>query len=250
MDRKTLLIGAPGERGADNYLEGVARDLTNYDRFLRSPLGGAWYSSEIIALDDPSAAAVRAAIRTLKSADYSLVLCSGHGYVTSDRRSTIVCLRGDDEMDSKELRAGAKKHTLILDCCREVAKPLRLLAEDALAKMDAAARRLTRSECRFYYDKELSECPADLVILHSCDLDERSNDDSARGGYYAYSLIDVAETWAEKKTTDLSERYATFSVPRAHNRARFAVQQLSGNRQNPQIKKPRSEPYFPFAIVA
>jgi Caspase domain len=195
MDRKALLIGCPGKQ---NYLPGVARDLANYDRFLRSPLGGAWYSSEIISLDDPPASTVRAAIQNLKSADYSFVLFSGHGYVTSNRRSTIVGLRDDKEMDSDELRTGAAKHTLLLDCCRQVAKPM--LAEDALAKMDSmtAARSLSTSACRRYYDQAISECPSALIVAHSCDIDEVANDDPTRGGYYSYSLIDVAEDWAER----------------------------------------------------
>jgi hypothetical protein len=251
VDRKALLIGCPGKRGADNYLEGVERDLTNYDRFLRSPLGGAWFSSEIVALDDPPASTARAAIQTLKPADYSFVLFSGHGYVTSDGRSTMVCLRGDDEMNSNELRVGSAKHTLILDCCRVIERPSRKLAEDTLAKMDAAAaRKLTRDECRKYFNRAVSECPSGLVVLHSCAVDETAGDDSGRGGYYSYSLIEVAEDWLESNSTDLSKQYAALRMPRAHEQAKVVVQRLSGNRQNPQIEKPRSEPYFPFAIVA
>jgi hypothetical protein len=249
MNRKALLIGCPGRPGSQDYLPGVARDLDNYDRFLRSPLGGTWYSDEIISLNDPPASTVHAAIQLLKAADYSFALFSGHGYVTSNRRSTIVHLRGDEEMDSTELRSGASKHTLLLDCCRVVAKPT--LAEDALAKMDAmAARKLNSAECRVYFDSAISGCASGLILLHSCDLDERSGDDGRRGGYYAYSLIDVAETWAEENTTDLSKQYCTLRIPRAHERASDAVKRLSANRQNPQIEKPRSEPYFPFAIVA
>lgn len=248
MNRKALLIGSPGKPGTDGYLGGVARDLDNYNRFLKGPLGGAWLSEEITTLNDPPASTVRAGIQTLKSADYSLVLFSGHGYHSSNRRSTIVCLRNDEEMDSTELRAGASKHSLILDCCRVVAKTT--LAEDALAKMDAMARSLSTSQCRYYYDQAISECPTGQIILFACDVDETAGDDSRRGGYFAYNLIDVAETWAENNTTDLSKRYATLRVPRAHDRACEAVQRLTSNRQNPQIEKPRTEPYFPFAIVA
>lgn len=248
VNRQALLIGCPGKRGTDSYLGGVARDLDNYNRFLRSPLGGAWYSHEVVALDDPRAGAVRAAIQNLKSADYSLVLFSGHGYYSAQKRSTIVCLSGDDEMDSAELRAGAKKHTLILDCCRIVSKTV--LAEDTLAKMDSMARTLSTSDCRIYYDRAISECPSGLVVLHSCDINETAGDDSRRGGYYAYSLIDVAEKWGESNKTDLSKQYSTLRIPRAHDGASDAVRRLTSNRQNPQIEKPRSEPYFPFAIVA
>jgi len=250
MNRKALLIGCPGRLGRQDYLPGVGRDLANYRRFLRSPLGGGWYSSEIISLDDPPVSVLRAAIQSLKSADYSFALFSGHGYVTSNRRSTIICVRGDEEMDSSELRAGAQKQTLVLDCCRVVAKPM--LAEDALAKMDstAAAKSLSSAACRRYFEKAISECPSGLIVAHSCDVDETSNDDSVRGGYYSYSLIDVAEDWAEKNTADLSKYYAIFDMPPVHDIASNAVQRLSGKRQNPKMEKPRTGPYFPFAVIA
>jgi hypothetical protein len=176
------------------------------------------------------------------------VLFSGHGYYSANRRSTIVCLRGNDEMDSMELRAGASKHTLILDCCRKVERAV--LTEDALAKMAAAARKFGVSNCRRYFNREIEECPSGLVVLHSCDVNETAGDDSRRGGYYAYSLIDAAETWGDENRTDLSKHYDTLSVPRGHDGASESVRRLSGNRQNPQIEKPRSSPYFPLAIVA
>jgi hypothetical protein len=157
MDRKALLIGCPGG-GGTHYLSGVAQDLANYDRYLRSPLGGGWYSSEISTLDYPSAAAVRAAIQSLESIDYSFVLFSGHGYVTSNARSTIVCLRGDEEMDSVTLHIGAKKHTVLLDCCRVVAKPM-VLAEDALTRMDSIAKSLRASACRVTLRKRFPTAP-------------------------------------------------------------------------------------------
>ena len=248
MNRKALLIGSPGTKGSDGYLLGVARDLQNYDRFLRSPVGGSWHPSEILTLDDPPASSVRSAIRSLESVDYSFVLFSGHGYYLERKRSTIVCLSDDEEMDSVELRKGSSRHTVVLDCCRKVERAL--LAEDALAKADKAARRLSPSECRRYFDSSILECPSGIIVLHACDVDETAGDDSRRGGYYAYSLLDTAESWAEQKTTDLSKSFATLRMPRAHEKAAQAVMRLSGNRQNPQIEKARSEPYFPFAIVA
>ncbi|MGY8666213.1 caspase family protein [Bradyrhizobium sp. UFLA05-109] len=248
MNRKALLIGSPGVKGSDSYLRGVARDLQNYDRFLRSPVGGAWKPEEILTLEDPPASQVQNEIRSLKSADYSFVLFSGHGYFSANPRSTIVCLRKDEEMDSAELRQGSPKHTLLLDCCRVVEREI--LAEDVLAKADKASKRLNSSECRRYFDEAISKCSTGLIVLHACDVDEAAADDSRRGGYYAYSLLDSADSWAVSDTTDLSKSYRTLRTPRAHDLAAQVVMKLSGNRQNPQIEKPRTEPYFPFAIVA
>jgi hypothetical protein len=233
VDRKALVIGCPGKPGTDKYLQGVPRDLDNYNRFLRSALGGAWYPHEIETLDDPSAATVRTHIRGVSSADYSFILFSGHGYYSANRRSTIVCLRGDDEMDSTELRAGASKHSLLLDCCRKVDRTV--LAEDALRKMDAAARRFGVSNCRRYFNQKIEECPSGLIVLHSCDVNEAAGDDSRRGGYYAYSLIDATETWGDENQTDLTKYFASLTVPSGHDGASDLVRRLSVNRQNPQL---------------
>lgn len=248
VNRKALLIGSPGKEDTSDYLEGVARDLQNYNHFLRSPVGGAWLSREIFILDDPSSSAIVAAAETLKLVDYSFVLFSGHGYHSPKTRSTVICLRNNEELNSDKLRGGAGKHTLILDCCRVVERAR--MAEDALARLDKAAVELNEGHCRQYYDQRISECPPGQIVLHSCDLNETSGDDSRRGGYYAYSLIDGADTWAENEETNLSKHFYILSVPKVHDRAREAVRRLSGNRQNPQIEKPRSEKYFPFAILA
>ena len=127
-----------------------------------------------------------------------------------------------------------------------------MLTEDALAKIDAitAAKSLSATACRRYYEKAISDCPSGLIVAHSCDVDETASDDATRGGYYLYSLIDVADDWVENNSTDLSEYYATLRLPVAHDRASSAVHRRSGNRQHPKIVKPRSGPYFPFAIVA
>jgi hypothetical protein len=246
MNRKALLIGCPSISGKDDYLPGVTRDLANYDRFLRSPLGGHWYSNEIVSLSNPSSDAVRDEIDNLRTADYSFVLFSGHGFV--HERSTIVCLGDDEEIDSIELCGGAPKHAVLLDCCRIVAKPM--LAEDALAKMDSLAKSLTALACRRYYEKAISDCRSGLIVAHSCDMDETANDDARRGGYYSYSLIDAAEDWAENNSTDLEKYYTVLGIPAAHERASDTVRLRSGGRQHPQIEKPRSGPYFPFAVVA
>jgi len=39
-------------------------------------------------------------------------------------------------------------------------------------------------------------------------------------------------------------RLTALRMPRAHEQAKVVVQRLSGNRQNPEIEKPRSEPYL------
>ena len=42
MTRKALIISNPGELGAENYCEGVKKDVANYKNFLMSAAGGGW----------------------------------------------------------------------------------------------------------------------------------------------------------------------------------------------------------------
>jgi len=67
---------------------------------------------------------------------------------------------------------------------------------------------------------------------------------------YSYSLLRSATNWRETKNIDLSSKWATFSIVQAHQASIAIVSRLSGTTQNPEIDKPRSEPYFPIAIMA
>jgi hypothetical protein len=86
--------------------------------------------------------------------------------------------------------------------------------------------------------------------LYGCSVDETAGDDAPTGGYYSSRLVAGAEEWVtNQRNLDTDHKYAILSVVEAHLLATPKVQEVSGNRQNPEIEKPRSSPYFPFAIV-
>ena len=107
MDRKALIISNPGEVGEENYCDGVSVDVANYINYLTSPLGGAWYRSEIIHLDRPTSTEVDKQIKLLKGCDYAFIAFCGHGYYSFELKSTILILRKHIELDSLSLRSGA-----------------------------------------------------------------------------------------------------------------------------------------------
>ena len=53
MTRRALIISNPGELGAENYCEGVNKDVINYKKYLMSSVGGGWYEDEIVCLEKP-----------------------------------------------------------------------------------------------------------------------------------------------------------------------------------------------------
>lgn len=250
MNFQALVIGNPGEPGepARYYCDGVSRDLVSYPEFLRSPIGGAWRDSEITVLLRPNVHTVRTQIQHLRDADYSLVIFTGHGHTDPGTRSTILSLKRGHEIDSLELRRGAPKHTLILDCCRELAGP-RIATDAALREERIAKAGLDSAKCRRAFEAFLNDCSPGLVVLHACRLDELANDDPAAGGYYSSSLLAATREWSRSRLVDPGYYYS-LSVSAAHERAVPRVDGLSGGRQHPEIEKPRSDQHFPFGIVA
>jgi len=250
MSRRALIISNPGEKGGKHYCHGVNRDVDLYTEFLTSGIGGRWYSSEIMTLPRPSRSDVRVAMHDVKRADYSLVIFCGHGGMYSLRGPTMLELRAGEELDSDELREGTSKRTIILDCCREVARPA-VLAKRAIALDEAvAAIRINLGYCRASYDSTIEKCSSGLVVMFGCSPDERAGDDAIRGGYYSSSLIEAATSWATSLRIDTRGDSRTWSVVSAHDAAEGAAGRLSGGTQHPTIQKPRSGDYFPFAVVA
>ena len=250
MARKALIISNPGETGDEHYCEGVNRDIENYMSFLTSSIGGAWEIEEIRKLPRPSVAEVRTAMAAITLADYSLVIFCGHGGMYHLNGPTMLELRSGQTLNADELRGSTSKRTVILDCCREIQRPI-VLAKRAVALDEAlAAIRISRSECREYYDRWIESCPRGLITLFGCSADERAGDDATRGGFYSSSLIDSATTWAGQVRIDTRTDCKVLSVVNAHNDTIDTVERLSGGTQHPTIQKPRSGNYFPFGVVA
>lgn len=248
MNRKALIISNPGEAGAENYCAGVVKDVANYRSFLASPIGGLWYDSEISLMNRPSAAEVRMKTRDLSGCDYALIVFCGHGWHSTATDSTCVVLRQGQEIDSVELRLANTAETLVLDCCRRKGPwiPTARALDEKLAK---AGPRINPEDCRKYYDERIKECDGGLIVMYACSKDEFANDDSEKGGLYSYNLLNGSKGWARNSSTDTSKTASFLSVVGAHEEAASLIRQ-SSVRQTPHIEKPRTEPYFPFGIVA
>lgn len=249
VTRRALVIGAPDEK-----IPGVNVDVRNFLTYLKSPIGGYWYDSEIKSLISPSSSTVENEISQLKQKDYSLIFFAGHGYHSEPRNRTIIHLNSRETMDSVELRRGASRHTLILDCCRKREDDRRMLkkAMEAMAFDSANRQKPDPAQCRVYFDKAIEQCDIGIVVMNSCSINETAGESEKEGGYYTSSLIDSANDWAESRlrSIDLTRNYATYSTQECHAKASENVRALSGGRQNPSFESPRTEKKFPFTVVA
>lgn len=247
--RKALIIGSPDEK-----IPGVNVDIKRLRDYFKSPVGGLWYDNEITTLVSPSASSIRAQLALLGAYDYSFVFFAGHGFHSVERNRTILHINSNETLDSLELRVGARKHSLILDCCRKAESERRILKSvvEAMTSDYAEGQTLSPEQCRSYFDIAISGCENGLVVMNACAINETAGESDTGGGYYTSSLIDSGRQWARKKLSsiDLSKNYATASTQDCHETAAAQVKLLSGGRQTPSYEGPRSGKKFPFAVVA
>lgn len=249
MKKHILLISNPGEKGAVNYCNGVNVDIEKYYDYFTSPLGGAWYPNEITHLDRATVSGLKFTLSNMKDNDYLKIIFCGHGFYSARRTSTILELRTKEEIDSIELRGIAAKQTIIIDCCREI-HPDILLEEERLAKFAKSFSDLNKKDCRLLYETSIAKCAPGMIVTYGCNINEVAGDSSSQGGYFSSSLLKVCKNIHESSNVDIKTQYHVDSIVNVFNNAVPLVQKLSGNTQNPQIEKPRSEPYYPFAIIA
>jgi hypothetical protein len=254
LTRRALLISNPGELGHVNYCKGVYVDTRNYERLLTSPIGGAWDPKEIQTFDQPTAELVQLLVAGLSDYDYGFIMFTGHGWYSSTDKEHVLELRRGENIYASDLLTGAKRRTLILDCCQRVYNEPRLIKEARAAEMvnaRAASRREPNPDaCRRLFLRDVEAAPASIVRTSSCSMNELSTDDDERGGRYNASLIEAAQDWANKQAQNPWVIEDALSIVAAHDPAARETIKFSGGTQNPTITKPRSEPYFPFAVFA
>ncbi|HAX19390.1 MAG TPA: hypothetical protein DCY64_03805 [Hydrogenophaga sp.] len=235
MKRQAVIICASG-----NELPGAKADAANMQTFLLSARGGSWAPHEVTVLSDPSSSLVDAHIALASLADYSFVAFGGHGRYNVFQKTTELEIAKNVYIDVNKLRVGAKRHTLIIDTCRVLHKTT--LNERLLAKATMDSIQFSENNSRQIFDSQLQDCPPGIIEIYSCDISETAGEE-ASGGYYTSALLGAAELWGQN-----APRSRVLTVKEAHDSATMAVHRKTGNRQNPRVGYPRSQPYFPFAV--
>lgn len=248
MNKKVLIISNPGKIGADNYCEGVKRDVENYKKFFTSPLGGNWYEWEIEHLIQPDVDMVKNLLEKMRTLDYSIIVFTGHGY-SMDGDTYVELKPGRDKMDTSndmcvdKFRLANKKRLIIVDCCRSELGPIN---ESEEMHKEILMKAFAQQNTRERYERQIQNTPLMNIIMYSCDLGETSGDDSRKGGYYSSALLKVCDDFGKKYLHKDGGWY--LNAVAVHDLA-VPLVKAKKEDQNPQIEKPRSEPYLPFAIV-
>ncbi|RUM46234.1 MAG: hypothetical protein DSY46_00470 [Hydrogenimonas sp.] len=236
MKRRALIIGNSGE--PEEYLEGVKKDVQNYNKFLKSNMGGKWYENEIILSLDETKEQVLKKLEDIKKEnnDFVFLLFSGHGSYSSWKECRKLYLYNDFIYEN-ELINIANKQITILDTCAGVENDIPF--EKTVIAMESLGERYKfHKDYRAMYQEAIIKCPNQQVILYSSSIDESSQDDSELGGYFAYNLLKVA----------LNNNEEILNSRVAYLQAKKIVQEKTSNKQNPQCSCIKSKKILPFSL--
>lgn len=232
--RRALLIGSPGNEGAD-YLYSAATDVENVKNLLLSSRGGKWKEDEIIIFWKPDVTSVASVIeKTI--ADYFFVFYAGHGYETSDGKRNI-CLTDADVSDFFLLNKSVRQ-LAVLDCCREkeYAAISGIPEDEEWLHFDGYYPE------REAFDKYILQSPPGKKIIHATKSGFASwEDTNGRGGVFTTSLLLAA------KSIQKQEVYFPISIEQALKKAKKIIKQ-NGDEQEPEIVYSSGNLQVPLAL--
>jgi Caspase domain len=231
--RKALLIGSPGNKGAD-YLYSVGTDIDSIRNLLLSSRGGKWKEEEIITLLKPDVATVASVVEET-IADYFFVFYAGHGYETIDGKRNI-CLVDADVSDFFLLNKSIRQ-LVVLDCCREKEYPaISGIPEDDWVPYDGIYPE------RDAFDKYILQSPPGKIIIHATKSGFASWEDKrGRGGVFTTGLVLAA------KSIKKNEIYSPISIVQVLKRAKKILKQ-NGEEQEPEIVYSKGDLQVPFVL--
>lgn len=239
MNKKALIIGCSG-KGVD-YLPGVSKDVENFDYFLRSNVGGNWYSSEIVTVLDKSRSEILKQVEDLKrqNLDFLFVVYSGHGDYSEHKNCRRLWIDDSNFIYDKDLRHICNKELLIVDSCagkvNDIPEVSRKTILDSIGNLSE-----TYTKHRAKYEDAIRNCPAQEIRLYSCDIDESSSDTS-KGGLYSKNMLKAAYS------NNIS---IVLSGLQAHELASTKVMRESEKEQNPQyFCSVKTGNKLPFSIM-
>ena len=182
MRRKALLIGN------SNGLSGVKKDISNWQTFLTSDIGGRWFSNEIDIEMNPSKISLMSKINMLKKNkyDFVIVVYSGHGAYS---QGTILEINSKEEyVYERDLKGIAPRQISVFNCCRNVV-PIQDSANESLTTYSYTNQLYSRiRHIRQHYETRIKQAIPQQISLYACSIGESAHD-SNNGGYYTKNLL-------------------------------------------------------------
>lgn len=234
MNRKALIIGAAY---GDPKIPGVYTDLTTWDAFLKSDIGGAWRNDEVNVCKDPEPEELRTALGYLGQADFGFLVFCGHGAtVRRDKPwdETELYFGEYGQLLDSEINPGSPRCTLLLDCCRGYLDA----EEDRKLLNEKSASFSVRTSSRAIFDRELEAAEKGLVTIYAASEGEDADDIKS----FSKQLIHQARITMERHTGVLNQALAVELTAEAMKK--------TTPQQHPEYRGGRRRNHFPFSVDA
>lgn len=242
MNRKAIVIGAPGNIKHTNYLVGVDIDLKHFINFLKSPLGGSWDEKEITGLyNSPSKNLIELFQNT--RCDYLLVYFSGHGNHTM--KETMIVINENEAISINQLFSliNAPKGLIIVDSCRkEIHEPFSNFTDKEFLSFNFSS---SQSNSSYKYKEIISNCDNGISVMYGCSVGELCFE-TALGGAFTYSLLQTSIDWSLNQVDE-----TVLTIETAKNISSQFINEILQFEQTPEIRTTNSSNQnlnFPFAI--
>ena len=239
MKRKALLIGA-----APLTFEptpGVLNDLHQWNSFLRSLHGGAWYDkTEIVSLYNQSSEIILKEVSSMTNHDYALILFAGHGEIKKDYLGlyeTFLFINENDKLSERDLNPGNSRCMIFLDCCRTKSEETDVILEsEYIVKAASELNEYEILKYREQFDKYVLKCEKGCTKVYAAKLDQEADDTNS----FSKILLRFAILWSKKN-------FGLLSIDKAMDMTKTFFSKVNP-QQSPRYQGGRRLHHYPFAI--
>lgn len=186
MRRIALLIGN------SDGLEGVKIDLVEWEKFLISPIGGAWERNEIKMIMNPQKCELLNyinEIRKTKAYDFAIVVYSGHGGY--DRNTILEINEQEESIDETDLYSIAPRQISVFDCCRSLVDGSEPINESQRT-FSSGGILPNLQKIRNAYNQRIMQAIPQQICLYACSIGEMALD-TENGALYIQTLLRQAK---------------------------------------------------------
>lgn len=162
-----------------------------YKRFFKSIVGGSYYESEVIHLNQPAYSELNEILQD-EEVDYGILIFLGHGAINRDNQ--LFQLNKSEIIKAGQYTISAKKQLIILDSCRTFNEYINSVDwgnRTPIFKSGGKIRlSISITTARERYDSWIKNCKDGICICFPCEIGETANN-----FYFSYLLIETAINW-------------------------------------------------------
>ena len=243
--RKALIIHYSGD--TSTYLKGVAVDVENISKFLRSDFGGAWENDEItIASNNCTAEWLENYFKNAGLVDYHLIFYSGHGSY-DEEKGPIYWLNDEEGIYNTWLqeRIGDNAAAMLISDSCQVIEELQKGGVLESRSFSATGLATDKVRCKKLYNDALRKLPKGMfVTASSVSPGEEAFEDDIYGGYYIHSLLQSAKNIIQ----DEEFPNGVYGIGYIHSLASDELEQLSKGKQTPYLRGYTRSSQPPFIV--